>query len=45
MIQGIVTIVLLLCFVGGCIWAWSPKRKPDFDAAARLPFNDDEEQS
>ncbi len=45
MISGIVTAVLLLCFIGGWIWAWSPKRKPDFDAAARLPLTDDEEQA
>lgn len=44
MISGIVTALLLVLFVGGWIWAWSPKRKPDFDAAARLPLNDDEER-
>lgn len=43
MISGIVTAILLLCFIGGWIWAWSPKRKQDFDDAARLPLNDDEE--
>lgn len=45
MISGIVTAILLVCFIGGWIWAWSPKRKPDFDAAARLPLADDEEHS
>ncbi|MCA0395746.1 MAG: cbb3-type cytochrome c oxidase subunit 3 [Proteobacteria bacterium] len=45
MISGIVTAILLLTFVGGWIWAWSPKRRSDFDAAARLPLNDDEESA
>ena len=27
MISGIVTALLLVLFVGGWIWAWSPKRK------------------
>lgn len=45
MISGIVTAILLLCFIGGWIWAWSPKRKRDFDAAARLPLSSDEEDA
>ncbi len=45
MIPGIVTAVLLVLFIAGWIWAWSPKRKKDFDAAARLPLSEDEEQS
>ncbi len=44
MIPGIVTAVLLVLFIAGWIWAWSPKRKKDFDAAARLPLSEDEEQ-
>ena len=42
MLSGIVTAVLLVVFLVGCAWAWSPKRKPDFDKAARLPLDDDE---
>lgn len=42
MISGIVTAILLVLFVGGWIWAWSPKRKASFDAAARLPLDDQE---
>lgn len=45
MISGIVTAVLLLSFVGGWIWAWSPKRKHEFDQAARLPLDDGNEES
>ncbi|MBB5207117.1 cbb3-type cytochrome oxidase subunit 3 [Chiayiivirga flava] len=40
MTSGIVTAVLLVLFLGGWIWAWSPKRRADFDAAARLPLDD-----
>jgi len=41
MISGIVTSLLLLLFIAGWVWAWSPKRKVEFDAAARLPLADD----
>lgn len=41
MMQGIITAVLLVAFIGGWAWAWSAKRKNDFDAAARLPLDDD----
>ncbi|UNK41217.1 cbb3-type cytochrome c oxidase subunit 3 [Luteimonas sp. S4-F44] len=44
MISGIVTAILLLCFISGWVWAWSPKRKTEFEAAAQLPLDDDEEQ-
>lgn len=40
-ISGLITLVLLLAFVGGWIWAWSAKRKPQFDAAAKLPLEDE----
>ncbi len=41
MISGIVTALLLMVFIGAWIWAWRPARSPDFDAAARLPLEDD----
>ena len=43
MISGIVTAILLVCFIVGWIWAWSPKRKRDFEDAARLPLEDEEQ--
>lgn len=43
MLSGIVTAVLLIAFVGATIWAWSGKRKPLFDAAARLPLDEAEQ--
>lgn len=41
MLSGIITAILLLLFVIGSIWAYSPRRKSEFDAAAQLPFGDD----
>lgn len=41
MLSGIATAVLLLLFLGVCVWAFSPRRKRDFDEAARLPLADD----
>lgn len=40
MVAGIVTAVLMVLFVVGWIWAWSPRRKASFDAAARLALDD-----
>lgn len=36
------TVALLVLFVGIVIWAWNAKRKPSFDAAARIPLEDDD---
>ena len=41
LIQSIWTLVVLVLFVGIVIWAWSSKRKKQFDEAARLPLDDD----
>jgi len=41
MISNIVTSALFLLFLAGWIWAWNPKRKAEFDAAARLPLAED----
>lgn len=40
--RGIFTLVMLILFVALCFWAWSSKRKADFDEASQLPFSDDE---
>lgn len=39
--RGIFAVVMLLLFVGIWAWAWSARRKPVFDAAARLPLEPD----
>jgi cytochrome c oxidase cbb3-type subunit 4 len=43
MTSGIITAILMLLFAGGWAWVWRPARKPEFDAAARLPLLEDEE--
>jgi cytochrome c oxidase cbb3-type subunit 4 len=40
MIAGIVTAILLVSFVAGTLWAYSGKRRADFEAAARLPLEE-----
>ena len=39
-LSGITTALLMAAFIGVVIWAWSGKRKKDFDEAARLPLKD-----
>ena len=41
-IRSIVTVVAFLTFLGIVFWAYSGARKNRFDAAARLPFEEDE---
>lgn len=41
-LRSLITVVLLLLFVGLWFWAFSKKRRDDFDAAARLPLEDDD---
>jgi cytochrome c oxidase cbb3-type subunit 4 len=38
---GIGTILAMVAFVAVVAWAYSKRRKADFDAAARLPLEDD----
>ena len=41
MIRGIGTAVVFIAFIGVVLWAYSNKRKSNFDEAANLPFADD----
>ena len=43
LISGAFTAVLLLMFIGVVAWAWSARRREQFDAAARLPLDEDED--
>ena len=45
MSTGIFTVIALLAFIGGVAWAYSKKRKPDFDAASRIPLEDQSENT
>jgi cytochrome c oxidase cbb3-type subunit IV len=44
-LSGIVTAVLITLFVGIAIWAYSKRRRASFDAAARLPLEEEEHGS
>jgi cytochrome c oxidase cbb3-type subunit IV len=41
-LRGISTILVMIVFVGICLWAYSKSKKRDFDDAANLPFADDD---
>jgi cytochrome c oxidase cbb3-type subunit 4 len=42
LLQGLGTLVAMFAFVGVVAWAYSRRRKADFDAAARLPLEEDD---
>ena len=39
-LSGVVTLVWFVAFVALCLWAWSPRRRTDYQAAARLALDD-----
>jgi cytochrome c oxidase cbb3-type subunit IV len=39
--RGLMTGALLVLFLWLVAWAWSRARRPDFEAAARLPLEED----
>lgn len=41
MLSGIITLFMLLLFLVVVVWAWQPRNKKSFDAAARLAVEDD----
>ena len=41
-LRGLSTLFLMVSFIGLCVWAYSGKRKAQFDEAANLPFADEE---
>ncbi|MCI4441214.1 cytochrome c oxidase cbb3-type subunit 4 [Tibeticola sediminis] len=40
-VRSAVTVLSFVLFIGIVAWAWSGKRKQDFEEAARLPFQQD----
>ncbi len=44
-VRGITTLLVMIAFIGVCIWAYSSKRKSRFDEAAQLPFSDEDTPS
>jgi cytochrome c oxidase cbb3-type subunit 4 len=41
LIRTVVTVASFVIFLGLMAWAWSARRKSDFEQAALLPFADD----
>lgn len=39
-VRGVVTALIMLAFIALVIWAYSKRRKADFDEMAQLPFNE-----
>ena len=41
--SGLITVFLFVSFIVGVFWAFSSKRKAEFDFASQLPLQDDPE--
>jgi len=41
--RSIITVISMLTFIGIVLWAYSVHRKNDFDEAAMLPFNEEDD--
>jgi cytochrome c oxidase cbb3-type subunit 4 len=41
--HGLWSLLILVIFIGIVAWAWSGKRKSDFEDAAHIPFDQDDE--
>jgi cytochrome c oxidase cbb3-type subunit 4 len=41
-LRGIATVMVMIAFIGICLWAYNRKRKTSFDEAANLPFADED---
>jgi cytochrome c oxidase cbb3-type subunit 4 len=42
--RGLMTGTLLVLFLWLIAWAWSKRRMPDFEAAARAPLEEEDSQ-
>ena len=41
LMRSLITALLFVAFIGIVLWAWSKGKRADFEAAARLPLEDD----
>jgi len=41
-VRGVLTAIIFVAFIGIWVWAWSHRRKEDFEASAALPLEEDE---
>ena len=44
-LRGIVTAILIVLFAGIVAWAWSHRRRADFEAASKLPLEEDRSEA
>lgn len=44
-LRSLATVLAAAALVGIALWAYSDKRKAEFDAAAQLPFADDDNEA
>ena len=40
-LRGVMTGVLMVAFIAVWVWAWSRRHRERFEAAARMPLEDD----
>ena len=40
-LRGVLTAIIFFAFMGIWVWAWSKRRKSDFEASAALPLEED----
>jgi len=40
-VRALLTAVIFFAFIGIWVWAWSSRRKADFEASAALPLEED----
>lgn len=43
-LAGVVTLVMMSSFIGIWIWVWNRRHKSKYDALARLPMDDGEQE-
>ena len=39
-VRGLITLFVMLAFIGVLFWAYSRRRKADFDEMAQMPFRE-----
>lgn len=44
-IRAVLTIILMIAFLGIVFWAWSSKRKETFDELSQMPLEEDDGQA
>jgi cytochrome c oxidase cbb3-type subunit IV len=40
-LRALITVVTFMAFIGIVVWAWSGRRREEFEQAARMALDDD----